>query len=93
MDITRIKLRALECGVEDVRWTRRGVRLIFAGDAQPDSAILKNLVGTGMPKLAFNAVDRLEMTLEAQREELMAASLVVLGRLAEATRRVRRATS
>jgi transcription-repair coupling factor (superfamily II helicase) len=93
LDVTRIKLRALDCGVEDVRWIRRGVRLIFAGDAQPNSAILKNLVGTGMPKLAFNAVDRLEMTVEAQREELMAASLVVLGRLAEATRLVGRAGS
>ena len=77
---------ALASGVEDIRWTRRGVRMIFAGDAQPDSTILKNLVGTGIPKLAFNAVDRLEMTVEAQREELIAASLVVLGRLAEATR-------
>jgi hypothetical protein len=61
--------------------------MIFAGDAQPDSAILRNLVGTGLPKLAFNAVDRLTMTVEAPREELIPASLVVLGRLVEATRR------
>lgn len=84
LDITRIKLRALAGGVEDIRVTRRGVRMVFGGEATPDSSILRRLVGTGGPKLTFNAVDRLEMTVECPREEAIPASLAVLRRLAEA---------
>jgi transcription-repair coupling factor (superfamily II helicase) len=85
VDITRIKLRSLQAGVEDVRWGRKGVRVLFAGDRQPDAAILRRLIGTGAPRLTFNAVDRLVMTVEAPREEWISASLAVLGRLAELT--------
>ncbi len=87
VEITRIKLRALRCGIEDIRGGRRGVRMIFAGDTQPDATILQHLAGTGLPRLAFNAVDRLVMTVDAPREEWVTASLVVLGRLADAHRR------
>jgi len=87
VDITRIKLRALVCGIEDIRWSRKGVRMIFTGDRQPDATILQGLAGTGLPRLAFNAVDRLVMTIEVPREEWITACLVVLGRLADARRR------
>jgi len=87
VDITRIKLRAVQCGVEDIRWTRKGVRMVFSGEGQPDAAILQHLAGTGLPRLAFNAVDRLVMTVEVSREEWITACLVVLGRLADAKRR------
>jgi len=93
LDITRIKLRALSCGVEDIRWSRKGVRMLFGGESQPSSAILRNLAGTGsLPsayksslRLSFSAVDRLIMVVEVPREQFVPASLVVLGRLAEAT--------
>jgi transcription-repair coupling factor (superfamily II helicase) len=89
LDIARIKLRALECGIEDVRYSRKGAKMLFAGEAQPSSTILRNLAGTGLPqmafKLSFSAVDRLIMHVEAPREKLIPASLVVLGRLAQAT--------
>jgi transcription-repair coupling factor (superfamily II helicase) len=84
LDITRIKLRALRAGVEDIRRVRRGVRMLFGGASRPNASILTNLAGTQMPRLAFNAVDRLEMTVEASREDSLVASLVVLEKLAEA---------
>ena len=83
LDITRIKLRALRAGIEDVRRVRRGVRMLFGGGTKPNASILNNLAGTQMPRLAFNAVDRLEMTVEASREDSLVASLVVLEKLAE----------
>jgi len=93
IDITRLKLRALEGGIVEIRALRRGVRMVFAGDCQPDSAILEHLVGTGKSPLTFNAVERLEMTVEAPREQALGAALVVLGRLAEAVRERRAAAS
>jgi transcription-repair coupling factor (superfamily II helicase) len=83
LDITRIKLRALRAGIEDVRRVRRGVRMLFGGGTKPNASMLNNLAGTQMPRLAFNAVDRLEMTVEASREDSLVASLVVLEKLAE----------
>jgi transcription-repair coupling factor (superfamily II helicase) len=90
VEITRLRLRCLEAGVDEVKGTRKGVRVLFAGDRQPNSSILKNLLGgTGLPKLTFHAVQDLSMTAEVAREDWLAAALVVLGRLiqvqAEAT--------
>ncbi len=82
-DVTRIKLRALATGVADVRGGRKGVRMLFSSDRQPGSSILRRLIGTGVPRLTFNAVDRLTMTVEAPREEWIAAVLAVLGQLAD----------
>jgi len=86
VDITRIKLRALEGGIVEVRGLRHGVRMVFAGDRQPDSTILQRLLGTGKPRLTFNAVQNLEMTVEASRDHWISASLVVLGRLVSVIR-------
>jgi transcription-repair coupling factor (superfamily II helicase) len=81
--LTRLKLRALEVGAGDIKGLRSGVRVLFTGSAPPDSSILKDLLaGTSLPKLTFNAVSGLEMTIEAAREQWLAAALVVLGRLA-----------
>ncbi len=84
VDITRLKLRALLGGIDEIKGLRHGVRMVFAGDRQPDSTTLKQLVGTGKPRLTFNAVQRLEMTAEASRETWLSAALVVLERLASA---------
>jgi transcription-repair coupling factor (superfamily II helicase) len=84
--ITRLKLRALIGGITEIRTVRRGVRVLFGGERQPDSAILEHLIGTGEPPLTFNAVERLEMTVETDRKQALSAALVVLGRLYEAVR-------
>ena len=84
LDITRLRLRALAGGIEDIRSSRKGLRMLFSPDRQPGAALLRQLVGTGQPPLAFNAVDRLEMLVQAPREEMLTAALVVLGRLGRA---------
>jgi transcription-repair coupling factor (superfamily II helicase) len=83
IDITRLRLRCLSAGVEEVKGIRRGVRFVFAGERAPDSSILKSLLGgTGLPKLTFNAVQGLQMIAEVPRDDWVAAALVVSHRLA-----------
>ena len=84
-DITRLKLRALIGGIEDIRRTRKGVRMLFSSDRTPAPAALKSVVGTGKPPVAFNAVERLELSVSASREDTLSAALVVLGRLASSS--------
>ncbi len=87
LDVTRLKLRCLEAGVEEVKGLRKGVRFTFAGDRAPKSSILKNLLGgTGLPRLTFNAVQGLQMTAEVGRDQWLPAALVVSARLVDALR-------
>jgi hypothetical protein len=69
LDITRIKLRALEGGISEIRGLRHGVRMVFAGDRQPDSPILQRLIdvqrcakpgddGRGEPRSVDSGVPR-----------------------------------
>ena len=82
IDQTRLRLRCLAAGVEEVKGMRKGVRFLFAGDRAPNSTILKHLLGgTGLPRLTFNAVQGLQMVAEVPREDWLTASLVVSGRL------------
>jgi transcription-repair coupling factor (superfamily II helicase) len=87
VDLTRLKLRALEAGIVEVKGLRRGVRFVFAGDRCPKRAMMERLVaGTGLPSLTFHAVQGLQITADISREQWLSGALVVTGRLAEVVR-------
>jgi transcription-repair coupling factor (superfamily II helicase) len=87
LDLTRLRLRALEAGISEIKGLRRGVRFVFAGDRCPRPTMMERLVaGTGLPSLTFHAVQGLQITADIARDQWLAGALVVVGRVAEAVR-------
>ncbi len=78
LDLTRIRILAVQNGVEEVRAGRTGLSFFFTGGREPSPFIIHGLMGTGPRGLTFKAVDQLEMKVPVARDVAAAAAFSVL---------------
>jgi transcription-repair coupling factor (superfamily II helicase) len=76
--VHRIRILASRNGVEEVRASRRGIDLFFAGGQDPGPPIIRGLMASSLQGLQFKAVDQFSMHVPAPRDQHLAATFNVL---------------
>jgi transcription-repair coupling factor (superfamily II helicase) len=81
LEVHRIRGLASRNGVDEVRASRKGVDLFFAGGHEPTPPIIRGLMASPLRGLQFKAVDQFSLHVPAAREEQLAAAGNVLQQL------------
>lgn len=85
LEVHRIRILASRNGVEEVRASRKGIDVFFAGGHEPTPPIIRGLMASPLQGLQFKAVDQFSMHLPTPRDQHLAAAINVLENL-EASR-------
>lgn len=78
LEVHRIRILASRSGVEEVRASRKGLDLFFAGGQEPTPPIIRGLMASPLQGLQFKAIDQFSMHLPAPRDQQLAAAANVL---------------
>ncbi len=81
LEIQRLRILAGRVGIEEIRATRTGLDLFFAGGHEPPPVIIQGLIESGPRGLQFKAVDQFILKVPATREDHLVVASVMLERL------------
>jgi transcription-repair coupling factor (superfamily II helicase) len=83
LEVHRIRVLASRNGVSEIRASRPGLDLFFAGGQEPSPPIIRGLMASSLQGLQFKAVDQFSMRVPAARDQHLAAAVTVLEKLEE----------
>lgn len=78
VDIYRLRLLAGIVGVEEVRKGKKIVSLFFASGKEPSPVIIRDLMGTGIKGLMFQASEQFVIKISTSESEAFSAAYAVL---------------
>lgn len=78
LEVHRVRILASRAGVEEVRASRKGVDLFFAGGQEPTPPIIRGLMASPVQGLQFKAIDQFSMHMPAPPAQQLAAAVNVL---------------
>jgi len=81
--VHRLRVLCSRNGVEELRASRAGLDLFFAGGREPTPAIIRGLVAKEAAGLRFRAADQFSLHVPAVREQHLAAAATILETLEE----------